>query len=159
MKLKLLLASMLTLTLAASSQAQNEWEWFETEYSPQVADFVKKPLHSWPSHQTQVYDWWASFSCHYIVTGSETQDPGWRLLFGAIAANQWWHREDWSAEIPAGYIVTNYVDYYVRWGENTFEHLLEELTASRELDEKVTNGRGVFWEADLPPVGGPGGGA
>ncbi len=155
MKLKLLLASMLTLTLAASSRAQ----WDETVYDVQSINFTKVPLSSWESYQTQVYDWWAAYRCHYVVTGSATQEPFWRGLFGAIADNWWWHREDWSAEIPAGYIVTNYVDYYVRWGKNTFEHHFEELTASRDLDEKVTNGRGVFWKADLPPVGGPGGGA
>lgn len=155
MKLKLLLASVTTFTLATACFAQ----WDETVYTAPKIDFVKVPLNSWESHQTQVYEWWAAFRCHYIVTGAETQEPDWRNLFEAIADNAWWDREDWSVEIPAGYIVTNYVDYYVRWGENTFEHLIEELTASRTLDERVTNGGGVYWEADLPPVGGLGGGA
>lgn len=158
MKLKLLLASIMTLTLAASSRAQ--WEWIETVYNPQVLEFTNVKLGpEWTASETREYEWGISFQCHFTVVGAEPQnpDPNWRLLFGAICNNWWWDSAVFVATIPAGYIVTNKVEYYIRYGDNVFEHFLEEVTVGRMLDEKVSTR--LYWEAGPPPSGGAGGGA
>ncbi|MCC7434882.1 MAG: hypothetical protein IT363_09370 [Methanoregulaceae archaeon] len=55
MKLKLLLASIMTLTLAASSRAQ--WEWIETVYDPILVPFYNVKLGpEWTASETREYD-------------------------------------------------------------------------------------------------------
>jgi hypothetical protein len=157
MKLKLLLASIMTLTLAASSRAQ--WEWIETVYDPILVPFYNVKLGpEWTASETREYEWFAAFHCNFTVVGDEPNpDPNWRLLFADICDNWWWDSTIFTATIPANYIVQNKVEYYVRTGNNVFVHFDTEETVGRTLDERVSTR--IYWEAGPPPSGGAGQGS
>lgn len=127
--------ALLLATFAARVCAQ---AWTETAYAvtspPQEHDEARNSFNV-IAHQR--YLWWTQEQSYFIVSGSETQSPSWRMLFADLCANTRWYYEGFDFTPESYGTVTNRASFTTRVGVNSFSGVDPTASASRDLDEKV----------------------
>lgn len=131
--------------------------WTETAYAitspPQMHD---EPRNSFGVVANQSYQWWVQERSHFVVTGSATQSPPWRMLFEYLCDNAWWYSEGFDFTPSVAGTVTNRAIFSTRVGVNSFSGINPTATASRDLDEKVVED--LYYVFDPHNADPPGGG-
>lgn len=143
--------------LGAFASIGSSQTWTESAYAvtspPKEHDEARS---AFTVNANQRYQWWTQEASHFIVTGSSTQSPSWRLLFANLCNNSWWYFESFDYTPTAHGTVTNRVKYSTRTGLNSFLGTNPTAEASRDLDEKVVED--LYFVFDPHQADPPGGG-
>lgn len=141
----------LLLVLRVATAAHSDW----TEVTNHVDQFDHSPFSITSFYENPgTYYWGVEASNWFTVTGSETQEPDWRLLFGNLCDNHWTASGDLSAIVTAPSTVYSTEDAQVISGNEVFTNGSDYVSRSASLH--VTN----FFYATVTPLGsgGTGGG-